>query len=155
MALVVATGLGGAALWQAQGDSHSQGLGAAGPTRLLHHGPPARDPRSYAIVTHPDPWQLAHFASLRTFPESLPARVTRGLGAPAYGMNPVLAQRISVTGSGTFWLVPGNRHLCIVGRRGRRVGMACATTAAAIARGVAFVEVDAAASGPPDFLTSR
>lgn len=152
MALIVVTSLGGTALWQLHSDSRSQGLDAtSSPPRQT---PPPRDPRSYAVVQHPDPWQLAHFAPLRTFPEGLPAKVTEALGKPTYGMNRSLAQRISVTGPGTFWLVPANRHLCIVARRGAYVGTACTTTAAAIARGVAFVDIDAA-TRPPDFLTPR
>lgn len=59
-------------------------------------------------------------------------------------MNWKLARRLEVKSKGTYWLVPGNGHLCVIsegvmGSQG--VGTTCATTAQAISHGIADISM--------------
>jgi hypothetical protein len=115
--------------------------------------PPATtsgDLRAYRVIARVERRQLVHFALLRSRPEELPARVRRALRTPIVGMNWNLAQRILVTLPGTFWLVPGNHHLCIVqqGSLGSPgVGTTCAQTSQAIEHGIANITIKRAPFG--------
>jgi hypothetical protein len=56
---------------------------------------------------------------------------------PAFGMNWNLAQRLPFPPYGSFWLVPGNRFLCLLEQRGRdTVNQACAKTERVLAHGL-------------------
>jgi hypothetical protein len=111
----------------------------------------AKQPRpdaeaSYAIpvVSHAQPRQLAAFALLGTPPEGIPAATQRILHKPAFGINWRLAQRIPVKSDGTYWLVPGNRYLCVISQDvmgGAGVGTTCAPTSQAIAHGIADISI--------------
>jgi hypothetical protein len=95
-------------------------------------------------ATDDQPRQSAHFALLRTPPEGLPASIRRVLRAPTLGMNWRLAQRIPVVLPGSYWIVPGDRYLCIVARADPAspgVGTTCARTAQAIEHGIAAVTI--------------
>ncbi|HEU4701077.1 MAG TPA: hypothetical protein VFS37_01245 [Conexibacter sp.] len=119
---------------------------------------PPRGMRAYAVVRRVEATQRAAFALLRTPPEPLPADTRRLLGPPLFGMSWRLAQRIPVALAGRYWLVPGNRHLCVVeqGSMGSPgAGSTCARAADAIAHGLADIVVKragpvgaAAPSGP-------
>lgn len=94
------------------------------------------------MVARAEPRQLRRFALLRTRPEGLPARTRGVLREPIAGMNWGLAQRVPVALPGTYWLVPGDGYLCIVGQADRAapgVGTTCARTEQAVAHGVATV----------------
>jgi hypothetical protein len=96
------------------------------------------------VIARADPRQRASFALLRTEPEGLPGRVRRILRAPIMGMSWRLAQRLPVSLSGAYWLVPGNGYLCVVdqGSLGNpAVGTTCARTAHALAHGIASITV--------------
>jgi hypothetical protein len=108
--------------------------------------------RAYRVVTRVEARQRAAFALLRTPPEPLPAETRRLLGPPLFGMSWRLAQRIPVTLAGRYWLVPGNRHLCVVeqGSLGSPgAGSTCARTGDAIAHGIADITVKRAGAGGP------
>jgi hypothetical protein len=96
------------------------------------------------VISHVQPHQLAAFALLRSSPEGLPTSVQGILRQPVFGINWMLAQRIPVKSKGTYWLVPGNGHLCVISQgvmRGPGVSTTCAETAYAIAHGVASVSI--------------
>jgi hypothetical protein len=104
----------------------------------------AEDPYSAPVISHTQPRQLAAFALLRTQPEGLPAATQRILRRPIFGINWKLAQRIPVKSEGTYWLVPGNRHLCMISQgvmHGPGVGTTCAATSQAIAHGIADISI--------------
>lgn len=104
----------------------------------------------YRIVMRVEPRQRAAFALLRTPPEGIPAATRRRLGTPVVGGNWRLAQRIPVALPSAYWLVPANRHLCVVaqGSAGPHgAGTTCARTADAVAHGVAHVTVRGAGPG--------
>jgi hypothetical protein len=104
----------------------------------------------YRIVMRVEPRQRAAFALLRTRPEGIPASTRHRLGKPIVGGNWRLAQRIPVALPRRYWLVPANRHLCIVaqGSAGPRgAGTTCARTADAVAHGVAHVTIGGAGPG--------
>lgn len=101
-------------------------------------------PYNVPVVHRVQPRQLAAFAALRSPPEGLPVAAQRLLRNPPYGMNLRLAQRIPVGPEGSFWLVPGKDHLCMVSRGvmgGRGVTTTCATTSSAIAHGITDISI--------------
>ncbi len=88
--------------------------------------------------------QRAAFALLHTRPEGLPPHTRRLLGTPLFGMSWRLAQRIPVALPGRYWLVPADRHLCVVeeGSLGSPgAGSTCTRTADALAHGLADITV--------------
>jgi len=96
------------------------------------------------VVARVEPRQRDGFALLRSHPEGLPPRTRRLLGRPLFGMSWRLAQRIPVALPGRYWLVPARRHLCVVeeGSLGSPgAGSTCATTADALAHGLADITV--------------
>jgi hypothetical protein len=86
----------------------------------------------------------ANFALLRTPPEGIPAEVRQTLRAPVRGMRWSLARRISIPLPGTYWLVPGVGHLCIVATTpdSPAVGTVCASVEEALRHSVANVSLD-------------
>ncbi len=112
--------------------------------------PASDDGGAARVIAHVQRRQSASFALLRTRPEPLPGRIRRILRQPIVGMNWDLAQRIPVAQRGTFWLVPGNRHLCIVQRGSLGspgVGTTCARTSQAVGHGIANIAVRRAPFG--------
>jgi hypothetical protein len=125
---------------------------------LRKNSPSVSEPRAYRVVAQVEHRQLANFALLRTPPEGLPAAIQRVLRAPVFGSNWKLAQRIPVTLSGVYWLVPGNGYLCVIsqGSMGNPgIGTTCAQTSQALRHGVAAITVARAVPGshvPPGRL---
>lgn len=106
--------------------------------------PGAEAPYAATVISRVQPRQLAAFALLRTHPEGLPIAMQRILRGPVFGINWKLAQRIPVDSAGTYWLVPGSGHLCMLSQGvmgGIGVGTTCAGTAYAIAHGIADVSM--------------
>jgi hypothetical protein len=98
----------------------------------------------FRTVTRVEPRQRAAFALLRTPSEGIPAGTRRRLGRPLVGGSWRLAQRIPVALPGAYWLVPANRHVCVVAQRSAGAhgpGTTCARTADAVAHGVAHVTI--------------
>ncbi len=61
-----------------------------------------------------------------------------------FGINWKLAQRIPIKSEGTYWLVPGNGHLCVISQgvmHGPGVGTTCATTSQTITHGIADISI--------------
>ncbi len=116
------------------------------------------EPRAYRVVSRAERRQRAAFALLRTRPEGLPPATRRLLGAPIFGIDWRLAQRIPVALPGAYWLVPGNGHLCVVeqGSMGSPgAGTTCASTADAVAHGIADITVKGAAPGAASAHVAR
>lgn len=129
------------------GDAERAGVPAASPTAS---DPTSGDGSAARVIAHVQRRQSESFALLRTRPEPLPGRIRRILREPIVGMNWDLAQRIPAAPRGTFWLVPGNRHLCIVQRGSLGspgVGTTCARTSQAIGHGIANIAVRRAPFG--------
>jgi hypothetical protein len=108
-----------------------------------------RQPLGISCCGHVERRQLSDFSLLRTTPEGLPARMRHALRAPAFGSNWNMAQRVPVKLTGTYWIVPGRGHLCIVSWRSMgnpAIGTTCATTLHAIENGIADVTVVRAAT---------
>lgn len=108
------------------------------------------DPQAVRIVAKVEHQQLANFALLRTPPERLPTAVRRVLKNPVFGSNWNFAQRIPVTTSGAYWLLPGNGYMCVVsdGSMGSNtIGTACARASQARQHGVAAITVARAVPG--------
>lgn len=106
--------------------------------------PEVEDPYAAPVISNAQPRQLAAFALLRTPPEGLPTATQRILRRPIFGINWKLAQRIPVKSEGTYWLAPGDGHLCVISQGvmgGPGVGTTCATTSQAIAHGIADTSI--------------
>lgn len=111
-------------------------------------GSRAEDPYALPVISRVQPPLLSAFALLRTRPEGLPPATQRFLRRPVFGSNWNLARRIPVKAEGTYWLVPGNRHLCLIWggvMGGPGVGATCVKTAQAIVHGIAASSIT-----PPD-----
>ena len=85
-----------------------------------------------------------NFALLRTPPDGIPRDVRQILRVPVSGMKWSLARRIPVSLPGTYWLVPGAKHLCLVATTpdSPAVGTVCATANQALRHGVANTSLD-------------
>jgi hypothetical protein len=94
--------------------------------------------------------QRHNFALLRTRPEGLPARAQAPGTTNQAAMNPALAQRIPVTLPGSYWLVPGIGHLCIVSEIPSTPGSVtiCARTQQAIKQGFGTISFTPAEQAP-------
>lgn len=117
---------------------------SAPPTSAPHPNPTTEDPYAARVISHPQPRQLAAFALLHTRPEGLPIATQRILRRPIFGINFKLAQRIPFKSAGTYWLIPGNGHLCVVSQgvmHGPGVGTTCATTSRAIAHSIGDIAI--------------
>jgi hypothetical protein len=102
------------------------------------------EPRAYRVIARAEHRQLANFALLRTPPEGLPAGTQRILRAPIFGVNWKLAQRIPVTLPGAYWVVPGNRYLCVISLKSMGspgAGTTCAQTSQALEHGIADITI--------------
>jgi hypothetical protein len=115
--------------------------GSAMPDRAQRRSIDAQpEPR---LLARPSHVQRDNFALLRTWPEGLPARIRRLVRVETTGMNPALAQRIRAVIPGSYWLIPGIGHLCIVseipGTPG--VGTVCARTPQVLQQGLATVSL--------------
>lgn len=88
--------------------------------------------------------QAADFAVLRTQPEGLPANVRRLLRLPIGGLDRDLAQQVPFGLSGTYWLLPGTQHMCLVSSTPGAPGIAtvCATSEDALRHGVAVTTLN-------------
>lgn len=144
-ALVLVTSIAGCGTHDAH-EARSPAAATASPqpaAQQSRSGVP-RDLNAYRVVRRAETRQATRFALLRTPPEGLPRRTQRILRAPIVGMSWRLAQRIPVALPGAYWLVPGNRHLCVVSQQDEDVagvGTNCATTADALSHGVASITV--------------
>jgi hypothetical protein len=90
------------------------------------------------------PPQRSAFALLRKGPEGLPPSAQRFFRGPLFGGNWSLARRIPVKAEGTYWLVPGDGHLCLLSQGvmgGPGASATCAKTAEATAHGIAAVSI--------------
>jgi hypothetical protein len=106
--------------------------------------PDPENPYAAPVISRAQPRQLAAFALLRTPPEGLSAATQRILRRPVFGINWKLAQRIPIKSDGTYWLVPGDGHLCVISQgvmHGLGVGSTCAATSHAIAHGIADISI--------------
>ncbi len=85
-----------------------------------------------------------HFALLRAPAEGLPAEVERALRPPVQGMAWNLARRVPVSAPGRYWLVPGDRYLCLVDvlPGSPTIGTVCATVGQALHHGIVNTSVD-------------
>jgi hypothetical protein len=133
--------------WTGCGGSASDGPRASTAQASAHTADSRRSAEeAYAdrVISRVQPRQLAAFALLRTPSEGLPSSTQRFLGRPIFGSNWRLAQRIPVKAEGAYWLVPGDRHLCVISQGvmgGIGVGATCEATAQAIAHGVADISM--------------
>lgn len=87
---------------------------------------------------------LAEFSILKNPPEEVPASIRQAFRHPVFGANVKLARRIPIdAGGSTYWLLPGNKHLCIVsrGNLNRVVSTVCESTSNAITHGIAIVSI--------------
>jgi hypothetical protein len=133
----------------ASSTSHTSDYGRTLPS-LPKTSSSVRDPQASRVVAKVEHQQLANFALLRTPPEGLPTAVRRILKAPVFGSNWNLAQRIPVTISGAYWLLPGDGYLCVVseGSMGSpTVGTTCARASQARQHGIAAITVVRAVPG--------
>lgn len=113
----------------------------------------AKRVESIPVTAHVEPRLVAAFAILKGQPEELPSVVQHALDHHVFGINVKLARRIPVGLVRTsFWLLPGNRHLCIVSLQftGPAVSTICETTAYAILHGIASVSIGHPYSPDPE-----
>jgi hypothetical protein len=87
-----------------------------------------------------------NFALMRTSPDGIPADITRFLRVPAPDMELSLARQVPLSLPGTYWLVPGAEHLCMVATTpgSPAVGTVCATVDEALRHGIANTSLDPA-----------
>jgi hypothetical protein len=93
------------------------------------------------VVARVEPRLLRAFSLFRAPPEE-PAAIRSS--TPVFGANPVLARRVPDTPFGSYWLVPGDDHLCIVAEAvggGPGIGTTCARTASALEHGIADITI--------------
>ncbi|MBS1870157.1 MAG: hypothetical protein JSS99_10875 [Actinobacteria bacterium] len=90
--------------------------------------------------------QRDHFALLRGRADGLPPPVRRLVLARGAAIDPAMARRIPAIVPGSFWLVPGIGHLCIVSRVAGvpGVGTVCASTRQVIEQGLATISFTSA-----------
>lgn len=102
-----------------------------------------RDQGSLPIVRRVEPAQLAAFAILRGPPEGLPPAARSALGTPSFGMSWALAQLVSETLPGSYWVVPANGYLCAVWQVDDLdiASLACTPSATATKSGIAAVSI--------------
>lgn len=81
-----------------------------------------------------------HFGLLRTPAESLPATVWRLMREPIVGVSWDHAQKVPTYGAGAYWLVPGERGLCLLAKR-NGLSMVCTSVEQAIRSGISLVEL--------------
>jgi hypothetical protein len=102
------------------------------------------DPYSLPVVSRVQPPQLSAFALLRKPAEGLPPATQRFFRKPVFGGNWNLARRIPAKAEGTYWLVPGYGHLCLIsqGVMGNiSVSATCEKTAEATTHGIAAISM--------------
>lgn len=92
----------------------------------------------------PDMTQTEHFDLFHTDPESVPASITRLVrrNPPRFGLNWRLAQRLPIRLRDPYWIVPGERTLCLTTREETgEVRLSCQPTFEALKHGVATVSI--------------
>jgi hypothetical protein len=113
-----------------------------GPQRVRLSARQARqDPFSGPRIRQVQARQRARFKLFRTPPEPLPEGIVHVMQRPSYGSNWLLSQRFKTTIPGRYWLIPGNRFLCLLVAREREITQTCAPTRIALARGLAAVSL--------------
>ena len=103
-------------------------------------GSQAEDPYALPVISRVQPPQLSAFALLRKPAEGLPLATQRFFRGPVFGSNWSLARQIPVEAEGTYWLVPGDGHLCVISQGvmgGLSVSATCVKTAEATVHGIA------------------
>jgi hypothetical protein len=106
--------------------------------------PGAENPYALPVISHVQSAQLSAFALLRKGPDGLPPGTQRFFRGPLFGSNWNFARRIPAKAEGTYWLVPGDGHLCVISEGvmgGPGAGATCAKTAEATAHGIATVSI--------------
>lgn len=102
-------------------------------------------PTSKSIVKHRSSQRLsADFWPLHRPAEDLPPSVRRILRVPVRGMHWNRARLLPVNLPGDYWLIPGDKDLCIVARAAEAssVGTVCATIQQALRHGIANTQIN-------------
>jgi hypothetical protein len=93
-------------------------------------------------IRYPSRQQVAGFSLFRSPAEGLPRQTAKILGAPKYGLNWKLAQRLASPVPGKFWAVPGRDHICVFGQSSQdAISAVCSKMSVALATGVATVQI--------------
>jgi hypothetical protein len=109
---------------------------ASGASQASSHSSSPRPEWSIPVVSKTQRPQWVNFSVLRGAPEGLPGSMRQRMRHPTFGMSWRLAQRLPFPNYGSFWLVPANGFLCLLGQRPGVVNQVCGRTRQVLVHGL-------------------